>query len=270
MPTPFYHLSVAQSISEHPILDPKLRSFLSEYMGAFLLGNTAPDVQVISGQDRSATHFFSVPIPPGGQAPWKRLVDEYPQVIQPEKIKPDEAAFIAGYLCHLQADWIWIREIFEPVFGPQHVWGTFSERLYLHNILRSYLDEKVIATLSTSIVSTLRKTTPQRWLSFIQDKFLMKWRDYLCDQLQSGKQVRTIEVFASRHGIDPAAFQEMISSEERMDAEVFARISRQEVDDYREGVISQNLELLEDYLNKTNYSRIRLSSSMHNNDWSVK
>ncbi len=98
----------------------------------------------------------------------------------------------------------------------------------------------------------------------------MKWRDYLCDQLQSGKQIRTIEVFASRHGIDPAAFQEMISSEERMDAEVFARISRQVVDDYRKDLFSQNIELLESYLNNIIHSNDRLSSSMNNNDRSVK
>lgn len=239
-------------------------------MGAFLLGNTAPDVQVISEQERSATHFFSVPIPPRAQAPWIRLIDKYSQEIQPEIDKPDKTAFIAGYLCHLQADWIWVRDIFEPVFGPQQAWGTFSERLYLHNVLRSYLDEKVIRTLSASIVGTLRKTIPQRWLPFTQDKFLMKWRDYLCDQLQSGKQIRTIEVFASRHGIDPAAFQEMISSEERMDAEVFARISRRVVDDYRKDLFSQNIELLESYLNNIIHSNDRLSSSMNNNDRSVK
>lgn len=98
----------------------------------------------------------------------------------------------------------------------------------------------------------------------------MKWRDYLCDQLQSGKQIRTIEVFASRHGIDPAAFQEMISSEERMDAEVFARISRRVVDDYRKDLFSQNIELLESYLSSIIHSNDRLSSSMNNNDRSVK
>lgn len=62
----------------------------------------------------------------------------------------------------------------------------------------------------------------------------------------------TIEVFASRHGIDPAAFQEMIASEERMDVEVFARISRQQLDDYRVDLLSQNINLLEDYLGETN------------------
>lgn len=248
MPTPFYHLSIAQDLSEHPDLDPRLRSFLADNLGAFLLGNTAPDVQVISGQDRSATHFFSVPIPPNSQVPWKQMVAEYSLEIRPEKNKPLKAAFTAGYLCHLQADWIWVKDIFEPVFGPRQSWETFNRRLYLHNVLRSYLDEKVIASLPPAVVDALQKTIPQSWLPFIQIEFLVKWREYISDQLQSGEKTRTIEVFASRHGIDPAAFQEMISSEERMDAEVFARISRQQLDDYRVGLLSRNISLLEDYL----------------------
>lgn len=252
MPTPFYHLSIAQSLSEHPDLDPSFRSFLADNLGAFLLGNTAPDVQVVSGQERSATHFFSVPIPLGGVAPWIQMVAEYPLEIQPEKNAPQKAAFIAGYCCHLQADWFWVKDIFEPVFGPQQTWESFTRRLYLHNVLRSYLDEMVIASLPPAVVDALRTTIPQRWLPFIQDDFLVKWRDFISDQLQSREKIRTIEVFASRHGIDPAAFQEMVNSEERMDAEVFARVSRQQLDDYRMDLLSSNISLLVDYLGETN------------------
>jgi hypothetical protein len=264
VPTPFYHLSIARHIYEHPDLDPGLRSFLSQNLGAFLLGNTAPDVQAISGQKRSATHFFSVPIPSGGQVPWEKMLNEYPLESQPGKLQPKRAAFIAGYLCHLQADWIWVKDIFEPVFGPHQSWQTFSERLYLHNVLRSYLDEQVIASLPTSVITALRRTSPQRWLPFLQDEFLAKWRDYLADQLQSGEGVRTIEVFATRHGINPAAFQAMISSEERMDSNVFVHIPRQQVDDFRADLLTQNIELLADYLGNFTRAGICLSSSKHN------
>lgn len=55
-----------------------------------------------------------------------------------------------------------------------------------------------------------------------------------------------------------------------MDAEVFARISRRVVDDYRKDLFSQNIELLESYLSNIIHSNDRLSSSMNNNDRSVK
>jgi hypothetical protein len=266
VPTPFYHLSIARHIYEHPVLDPGLRIFLLQNLGAFLLGNTAPDVQVISGQKRSTTHFFTVPIPLNGQVPWIQLFIEHPPESQPGKFQLSRAAFIAGYLCHLQADWLWVQDIFEPVFGPHQSWETFSKRLYLHNVLRSYLDEQVIASLPTSVVAALRRTSPQRWLPFLQDEFLVEWRDYLADQLQSGEGVRTIEVFAARHGIDPAAFQTMISSEERMESNVFAHISRQQLDDYRTDLLNQNIELLTDYLGDFSRPSKRLSNSMNNYD----
>lgn len=261
VPTPFYHLSIARDLCEHPALDPDLRSLLSENLGAFLLGNTAPDVQVVSGQKRSATHFFTVPIPPDGQAPWMKLQSEYSREIQPLSSEPSKAAFIAGYLCHLQADWIWVKDIFEPVFGPYQAWETFSQRLYLHNVLRSYLDEKVIASLPPEVISALQNVIPRQWLSFVQDESLIQWRDYLSAQLQSGEHIRTIEVFASRHGIDPAAFHRMLNSEERMESNVFVHISRQQLNDYRMNLISQNIELIENYLSDLTSSANRLSSS---------
>jgi hypothetical protein len=263
VPTPFYHLSLAQEISEHPGLDPALRNLLQANGGAFLLGNTAPDIQVLSGQDRLATHFFSVPIPPGGQVPWVKMLLKYPELNQPADLIPARAAFIAGYLCHLQADWIWVLDIFQPVFGPYQTWSTFSNRLFLHNVLRAYLDDKVISALPADVAEKLHPIHPHDWLPFAQDSFLTKWRNYLCEQLQPGKRIETIDVFASRHGINPAAFQTMINSEERMEKNVFVHLSRPQLREYRERLVAQNIELLELYLSDITHSRNRISNSNH-------
>ena len=126
-----------------------------------------------------------------------------------------------------------------------------------------------IASLPPDVVAALRKANPFQWLPFVQDQFLIKWRDYLSDQLQSGESIRTVEVFASRHGIDPAAFHAMINSEERMEANVFVHISPQQLDDYRVDLITHNIELLEDYLSDFKRSDNRLSSSTHNYDRSA-
>lgn len=248
MPTPFYHLSVAQEICDHPTLDPGLSSWLRSNLGAFLLGNTAPDVQVISGQKRDTTHFFSVPIPPGGTLPWVKILREYPHINHLAGLHHSQAAFIAGYLCHLQADWFWVLEIFQPVFGPFQNWETFSKRLFLHNVLRAYLDDKVIPALPPEVVIKLKPTQPHKWLPFVEDAFLIEWRDYLCDQLKSGERIQTVDVFASRHGMNPAAFHSMINSEEAMERDVFAHITRQQLRDYRERLLIQNLALLGHYL----------------------
>ena len=259
MPTPFYHLSIAQEICEHPALNSKLRSLLQTHIGAFLLGNTAPDVQVLSGQKRKATHFFSVPITNRWQVPWDRMLHEHPEVNHPADLSFNNAAFIAGYLCHLQADWIWVTDIFQPIFSPNQSWETFSRRLYLHNVLRAYLDVKVLDDLLADVPEKLGLTHPNRWAPFIRDELLVKWRDFLCDQLLPGEKIRTVEVFASRQGIDPEEFHSMLHSEERMDKDVFTHLTRQELESYRELLITENLNLLDEYINsgsvKGSYSK---------------
>jgi hypothetical protein len=263
VPTPFYHLSLAHEISEHPDLSPSLQILLQTHKGAFLLGNTAPDVQVLSGQTRRATHFFSVPTRPGGQVPWQHMLLEYPELIQPADLSPAGAAFIAGYLCHLQADWIWVLDIFQPIFGPDQIWETFTKRLYLHNVLRAYLDVKVLEVLPSEVPIQLRLTHPAQWLPFVQDKLLVKWRDFLCDQLQPGESIKTVEVFASRQDVDPGEFHSLLQSEEQMEVNIFKHLTRLQLDTYRERLVAQNVDLLEDYLNDGTLSGTSSSSTQY-------
>ena len=248
MPTPFYHLSIAGGVINHPELAPAIKHLIEAQLGAFYLGNTAPDVQVISGQTRSATHFFQVPIPANAEVPWEKFLSKYPDLRASTELGTAQAVFIAGYLCHLQADWIWVSEIFEPVFGPRQKWATFSERLYWHNILRAYLDVEVLADLPADRILDIGPVDSQNWLPFIRDRDLEAWWVYLCEQLKPGKRIRTVEVFAARQGIDVQEFQAMLESEESLEENIFMHISRRQIKDYRRQLVKKNISLLEDYL----------------------
>ena len=244
MPTPFYHLSVAFELLEHGDLADPIRQRLLAQRGAFLFGNTAPDVQVVSKQAREATHFFTLPFKKDAPLPWERLVIDHPSLATPGS-KPDEqAAFLAGYLCHLQADWLWISELFLPVFGPDVKWSTFPQRLYLHNVLRSYLDRQVLSHLPLGIASELKATHPRGWLPFVKDVYLREWRDYLSRQLEPGEAAQTVEVFAARQGIPIKEFYRLLDSEERMDQEIFSHLPRAILEQYRQRLISINLSYL--------------------------
>lgn len=232
----------------HPELPTVVRTMLQERKGSFLLGSTAPDVQVISGQERQATHFFSVPIKSGAQLPWKRLLQEHPSLIHSNDQYLERDVFIAGYLCHLQADWIWVLDIFLPVFGPAQVWGTFARRLYLHNVLRAYLDEEVVKVLPLDTPEYLQRIVPKNWLPFVRDGNLIRWCDYISRQLQPGADVKTIDVFSARQGINPEEFQSIIHSESQMQAQIFGEIPRKKLKAYRNRVLKMNLHLLQGYL----------------------
>ena len=248
MPTPFYHLSLAEDLLQHPALPEDVRQFLQTFRCVFLFGNTAPDVQVVSGQPRQVTHFFNLPIQTGDPAAWELLLSDHPHLADARQIPASQAVFLAGYLCHLQADWLWVKDIFAPVFGPQCLWGTFSERLYLHNVLRAYLDIRVLPELRTGMDICLSQVEPAGWLPFVDDHYLIDWRNLLFPQLQPGATTQTVEVFSSRQGISTPEYHALLGSEERMRLEVFEHIPLRQVFNYHQQVLEENSRLLSDYL----------------------
>ena len=101
MPTPVTHLALAERLLQDDALSAPARRILSEQRGPFLLGHTAADVQTISGQKRSETHFYSLP---HGPEPPERpetpahqiLLALHPGLADPAALSPAQAAFIAG------------------------------------------------------------------------------------------------------------------------------------------------------------------------------
>ena len=225
-----------------------MKEFVQGELGAFLLGHTAPDVQVISGQKRSATHFFSVPIPQDALVPWERFFLDYPSLETVADMEAGKAVFIAGYLCHLMADWIWVSEIFEPKFGPQQEWASFSERLYWHNILRAYLDVETFSDLPVDIILEIDFVDARDWLPFIRDQDLENWWSFLREQLEPGKHVKTVEVFAARQGMDVLEFQKMLDSEDELEENIFRHISRTMLENYANVLVEKNIKLISSYL----------------------
>ena len=248
VPTPFYHLSLAEDLLRHPGLPEEVHQFLHASRCAFLFGNTAPDAQVVSGQPRQTTHYFSLPILGMAQPAWELLLSEHPHLMDAKNLSAPQAAFLAGYLCHLQADWMWVKTIFTPNFGPRCTWGTFRERLYLHNVLRAYLDLHILPGLHSGMDACLSQVEPENWLTFIEDRHLIEWRNLLFPQLQPGAATQTVEVFSSRQGISAPEFHALLASEERMQQEVFEHFPLRLAHTYRQQVLDENVRLLSGYL----------------------
>jgi hypothetical protein len=244
VPTPFYHLSIANELLQHPQLNNPVRQKLVSERCAFLFGHTAPDVQVISGQPRQDTHFFTLPITNRSELAWKRLFSLNPHLADINQLVPNQAAFITGYICHLQADWFWVKKIYGPYFSPSCVWGTSKSRLYLHNVLRSYCDERALHTLPPGMDECLKQVRPERWLPFTRDEYLQEWSSFLAQQLHPNGKIKTVEVLAEREGSDPDEFASLLKSEERMEREVFIHVPRNLLTEYRQELITNNLSFL--------------------------
>ena len=246
MPTPVTHLVMARELIEGNLLSPPVQFLLKREWGPFLLGHTAPDVQTVSHQSRDETHFYS--LPPDDTVPaYQRLFHTYPELARPERMPSDRAVFIAGYIAHLLVDERWWWEIFRPFFGPQAEWETFERRLFLHNVLRTWMDQRDQARLDGGEARALAEAEPRGWLPFARDEDLRAWRDLLVEQLQPGNRVRTAEVFAARMGLPAEAIEATLRSPLRM-SRLFRRISPDRVRDFRADALRRSALLIEEYL----------------------
>jgi hypothetical protein len=249
VPTPFYHIDIAQDLLRHPALSVHIRQVLTAQHCIFLFGNTAPDVQVVSQQPREVTHFFTLPFDREALSAWEAFLHSNSSLSDPRRMPPDQTAFIAGYLCHLQADWFWVKDIFDPIFGPSSTWSTFWNRLYLHNVLRTYLDNQISDKLRDSVGDCASEIIPKNWLPFVEDRYLIEWRDEVFEQLSPGASAHTVEVFAERQGISPVEYYRLLNDKEAMEAQVFSHVSHETLEQYRQKLLAENLHLLELYFN---------------------
>ena len=247
MPTPFYHLSIAEEILASPGLSPQVAECLNPHRAAFFLGKTTPDVQSLSGQPRIETHFYRVPLS-STVMPWEQMFTRFPQISNSSRMDPAHAAFVSGYICHLQADIIWINELFVPYFLPRVSQNYRGQVGYLHNLLRAYLDEGILPALHHDIGSYLASVEPAGWLPFVEDFWISKWQHFLASQLIPVAEIKTVEVFASRSGVTAADFTALLHDEARMEEEVFAFVPRTVLIEYRDKLVSANLQLLADFL----------------------
>ncbi len=232
VPTPFYHLHFAETLLKKRSLPNGIQELLEQNQPSFLLGNIAPDVQVISGQSRPETHFYKLPISENQDLPWKSIQTRLPDYATLCSLSPSAQTFCIGYFCHLWVDWLWTVQIFEPIFGNQNQQSERPRRLYLHNVLRSYIDLQIISALNGKTGPELYAAPIFNDFPFIDSKFLDQWRNFLVEQLRPGVKIQTVEIFATRHGIDPNEFYRLLQSEADLETELFGIVPRQQVDSF--------------------------------------
>ena len=245
MPTPVMHLALAEEILRGDALSPSARRLLIQQRGSFLLGNTAPDVQTISGQTREETHFYAIPRTADRPA-HEALFAAHPVLARAEPFPPAQAAFIAGYIAHLLLDELWLDDIFRRYFLPD--WSPLRERLFLHNVLRTWMDRQDQQRLNGSVAAALRKAQPQGWLPFVNDEYLRAWRDWLVEQLGPGRSVQTAEVFAQRMGVPTADVEAVLESPQQMEVRVFCHIPQTALQFFHDTGYARSVALIGQYL----------------------
>ena len=246
MPTPINHLVIAQEMVKDDHLSPPARRLIESAWGAFLLGNTAPDVQTVTRQPRDETHFYHIP-PTDETPPYWRMLSAHPELAHAEQLAVEQAVFLAGYLAHLLADEMWWRKLFDPVFGEHAGWGTWRERLFLYNVLRTFLDRQDQGKLDAGVGPALATVEPHGWLPFTNGDGLRLWRDILARQLEPGQEIRTAEVFAARMQLPARAIETALRSPQKM-ALIFSHAPPERMESHRADVVRRSVALVNQYL----------------------
>jgi len=254
MPTPVMHLALAEEILRGDALPPAVRRLLTWQRGPFLLGHTAPDVQTVSGQTRDETHFYTIPRTSDRPA-YEALFAAYPVLAHAKSLPPAQAAFVAGYAAHLLLDELWLDDVFLRYFWQD--WDTrrdkprarvLRERLFLHNVLRTWMDRQDQQRLNDSVATALLEAEPQGWLPFVGDNHLRAWRDWLVGQIGAGGSVQTAEVFARRMGVPVAEVEAVLQSPQQMEERVFRHIPRAALQAFHDAGYARSVALIAQYL----------------------
>jgi hypothetical protein len=241
------HLVLAEEMLRGDDLSPAVLRLLIQQRGPFLLGNTAPDVKTVSGQGRHESHFYTIPRTSERPA-YELLFDAHPSLARAESLSPPQAAFIAGYIAHLLLDEIWLDDIFRRYFLQD--WGPLRERLFLHNVLRVWMDRRDHQRLNGSVAVALREAEPQDWLPFVGDEHLRAWCDWLVEQLSPGQSMQTAEVFARRMGVSATEMEAVSGSPQQMQERVFCHIPRAALESFHDVGYERSVVLIDWYIGR--------------------
>jgi hypothetical protein len=179
MPHLVFHMSVARELAERlksPIIDSE--------RGAYYMGATGPDMHVLSGSQRHASHFFDLACVEK-QDCIEAFFDAYPELRDSKALSPRTAAFVGGYLTHLVIDEIWITDIYRPFFGPQSSLGGDAQANIIDRVLqydmdlRRRQDEGVMAEIRAALLASPMDVE----VRFVDNATLQRWRDVAADML---------------------------------------------------------------------------------------
>ncbi len=195
MPHLTMHMTLARELA--PQLDhPAVRA----EPGADYLGATTPDIRVLTKWDRARTHFFDLD-DYGEQSGVSGVFEEHPELASPDRLDQSTAAFLCGYVSHLEMDETWIVDIYRPCFGEHSsLKGDVLANL-LDRVLQFELDrrERADRTAVAEIQRDLLASAVAIAVGFVDQETLLRWRDVSADSIDQQADWDRFSVIASRH-----------------------------------------------------------------------
>jgi hypothetical protein len=230
MPSLGSHLFRARRVAERLAL-PEIEA----ERGAFFLGATAPDIRVITRNDREVTHFFRL-ADLADQDSVERMFREHPGLATPAGMDAAVQAFIAGYLTHLVLDQTFIDEIYRPHFGALSERADDPQANVLDRALQYELDrrDREDEVAMEEIRAELARCAPVRGIPFIEDAHLVEWRTVSEDVAAQAPDYSRFRRMMFRHlqgaGYDEATIDQACEEPLALVREAFEVVSEERIE----------------------------------------
>lgn len=222
--------------------------------GAFYLGTSAPDINVLTRWERPRTHFFDL-ADYGEQDGVEGLFRGHPGLADPRRLNSSTAAFLAGYVSHLVVDEAWINDIYRPCFGRRSPLGGSALANVMDRLLQFelYRREQVNSDISDEIRSDLLRSALEIEVDLIDDATLRRWRDIAVEVLEHPADWQRFGLIASRflktYGVETAAqFQAFLKDVPELLRRTERHVTAERVERFLENSRLRSLEAIREYL----------------------
>ena len=232
MPQLGSHLYSAYAIAE--MLDCQE---IDRARGAYFLGATAPDVRVITRNDRAVTHFFDL-AEYGVQDSVGRMFREYPDLEFGSDSEQDYVAFILGYITHLVLDELFISEVYRPIFAPVAEMIGGPRANLLDRVMQYEVDrvDRTNQSAMESVTKSLRTSFSLPNLPFIEQESLLEWLDVSIDISSQPPDYSRFAKMLGRHienvELGGEVMSDLEKDPERLLEEAYQYVSLEEMADF--------------------------------------
>ena len=169
---------------------------LSKNLDVYLLGSTAPDIRVITKQDRSFYHFVKLDFDGVGDG-IRNMQSFHPQLNYLREKDSHTRSFMAGYASHLILDETWITKMFRPFFSDVNLFGDRNQGLILDRALQMQLDKSYWKTLEQNLAH-VESCEIEVDVEFLRKEPLKEWQTWISTLLNREFSWDRLEFMANR------------------------------------------------------------------------
>lgn len=249
MPSLCLHATRAQQVAE------RLSGLIPRgHRGTYLLGATAPDIRVIIAQSRQETHFFDL----SSRDPESSVAtffQAHPVLRRGAELAEATRVFVAGYLCHLVTDEIWILEVYRPCFGPASPLARDPMTNLLDRVLQFELDrrERLDRDKMAALRAELSLADPGAAPGLMEEATLLRWRDLMMATLARPFSWDNFRSFGERflrgqEQVSRAQMEDFLAALPAMVDKVLKHVTKERLFAFREKSLQEGTAVVKEYL----------------------